>query len=229
MRSQLSKLKANSLVIVVLGVVIFAASSAGSTASSLITGHQIKDHSITGKDIKLHSITSSNISKGVTSLGGPDYGSTGPKGDVGAKGDAGAKGDVGPATSGLIHYWHTSSSAGLSSADVSSAYKEIPGTSAGFTTTGATSHLEFTLNTSCSTNHGDQGLMQIVLDGVVIAPGEELECPGTPGGFTGPVSLIRNADVGPGKHTVQAQVEANTGTGFIIVGAADLGIAEFSK
>src|SRR4051812_33664544 len=104
MRAQLAKLKANSLVIVVFGVVIFAASSAGSTASNLISGKQIKDHSITGKDIKFHSITSSNISNGVASLGGPDSESAGPKGDAG------------PAGNGLIHYWHTSSAAGLGSA-----------------------------------------------------------------------------------------------------------------
>jgi collagen triple helix repeat protein len=72
--------------------VAFAAVAAGTaTAAKLITGKQIKNHTITAKDIKKKTLTSL---KGAPGEQGPkgDKGDAGPKGDTGAKGDQGIQG-----------------------------------------------------------------------------------------------------------------------------------------
>jgi hypothetical protein len=74
--------------------------SAVTSAQKLITGKQIKNHSVTGVDIKSNSLTSGAIKN--QSLRRADFrigelpvGPAGAKGDVGAQGPQGPKGDPG--------------------------------------------------------------------------------------------------------------------------------------
>jgi hypothetical protein len=95
-----------ALVVSVLALVL--ACTAGATAaSSLITGKQIRDHSITGADLKRQSVGGDALAAGAISpdkLSGALAGAImrqGP-GPMGPTGPQGAAGPAGPGTTGVI-------------------------------------------------------------------------------------------------------------------------------
>src|SRR5262245_579437 len=77
---------ATSIAVAIVGLLALGTA----TAAKLITGADIKDHSITGKDIKKASIPLSAL-KGV-----PTAGTAGPQGPKGDPGVVGARGPTGP-------------------------------------------------------------------------------------------------------------------------------------
>jgi len=74
-------------------VVLGATATAGGTVGGLITGSQIKDHSVGSRDLVDHTIQAHDLSPTlIASL----RGATGPSGSQGPKGDTGAAGPQGP-------------------------------------------------------------------------------------------------------------------------------------
>lgn len=67
-------------------IVALSSTGVAADAASLITGKQVKDHSLTGKDIKAHSITAANLAPGVVTSG--PQGPQGPQGIPGVPGSA---------------------------------------------------------------------------------------------------------------------------------------------
>jgi hypothetical protein len=81
----------------VLVVALVAALSIGTaTAAKLITGAEIKNHSITGKDIKKRSLPLSVLRQ-------PAAGAPGEKGEVGPRGERGLTGATGPEGASPFH------------------------------------------------------------------------------------------------------------------------------
>jgi hypothetical protein len=69
--------------------------AAGATASTLISGKQIKDGTVTGTDVKNKSLTRADFKGSVRGPAGR-RGPAGPQGPTGARGPAGATGPAGP-------------------------------------------------------------------------------------------------------------------------------------
>src|ERR671939_1937526 len=75
----------------------------GAYATTLITGAQVKDHSLTGKDIKNHSLSAKVFKRGVIRAG--KDGAPGAAGANGAKGAKGATGAAGSAGASAYQVW----------------------------------------------------------------------------------------------------------------------------
>jgi hypothetical protein len=98
--SSLARRLKDSAFLIVVFAILLAAATAG--AAKLITGKEIKNHSITGKDVKKKSLPLSVLKTTPVGKQGPKgaagaKGAQGPKGDSGLIGATGPEGEVGPA------------------------------------------------------------------------------------------------------------------------------------
>jgi len=87
-RSLVSRVRPVHLLVALLLLVMCASTA---TATSLITGKQVRDGSLTGKDVKDRSIQARDLAKGAA------VGRQGPMGQIGPRGVAGPVGPAGPA------------------------------------------------------------------------------------------------------------------------------------
>lgn len=92
--------------VVAIAATLLFVGAAGATASTLITGKQIKDASITGKDVKNKSLTRADFKGSVRGPQGPvgPQGPTGAAGAQGPQGIQGARGATGPAGPTVLDY-----------------------------------------------------------------------------------------------------------------------------
>lgn len=89
------RLRTPSLALVISVIALFVALGGTAYASGLISGKQIKNHSIQAKKLTKSAIKSLHGQRGPTGV-------QGPKGDAGAAGPQGPKGDTGPQGPGAI-------------------------------------------------------------------------------------------------------------------------------
>jgi len=94
------RLRPSPAMIIAIAALVVAGAGAGSAATTLLTGAQIKDGSLTGKDVKDKSLTTKDFKGSVAGARGPagpagSAGATGPTGPAGVAGAAGAPGAPG--------------------------------------------------------------------------------------------------------------------------------------